>query len=98
MVDGNRYDRFTAEHLDDLNLAGQGVDRIAGKSVIFRTGRSMLKDNHVGPAGGQNLETARIGRIHQAALSLDDDDFRMFPLPGRNDRMFDFAGDEIIDQ
>ena len=36
--------------------------------------KRQLEDDIVGPPGGEDLESAGVGGIHQAALALDDDD------------------------
>ncbi len=74
VVDGDGHHRAAGDQLDGLDLALERVHRVARKPVVLVARRGVLQDDDVGPAGGQDLEAARVGGVHQAALALDDDD------------------------
>ena len=77
---------------------GRSCMRVTREAVVLLAGRGVLHDHHVGPAGGQQFEAAGVGRVHQAALALEDDHVGAVLLPAGPDRVLDLAGHEVVDQ
>lgn len=90
--------RFARDQFDGLDLGFQRVNRIARKAVVLGSGRSMLQHNDVWSPCCQKLEASRIGGVHQAALSFQQDHFRVLFVPCRPYGMLDFASYEVVDQ
>src|SRR5205823_639177 len=98
VVEGDGEDRPAGDQFDGLDLPVERVQRVAGEAIILPAGRGVLHDHPVGAGGGQDLEAARVGRVHQAALALDHDDVGPLFVPGTPDGVLDLSGHEVVDQ
>ena len=86
------------DQLDGLDLGFQRVNRIARKTVVLGSGRSMLQHDDIWSPGRQKLEASRIGGVHQAALSFQQDHIWALFVPCRPYGMLDFTGYKVVDQ
>ena len=57
-----------------------------------------MKHHHIRPAGGQNFETAGVGRVHQTPLALDDNHLGLGLFPGGPHSVFYLSSDEVVDK
>ena len=98
VIQRDRHHRLAAEQVDDLHLSLRPGQREIGKTVIVCAGRGVLQHDAFRPGARQDLETAGISRVRQAALALHDDDVGPLLPEGPQHLVLDLAGDEVVHQ
>ena len=98
MIEGDRHHLRATHELQRLDLRLQRLDGKAGEAVVFGARRRVLQDDGLRLRRGEDLQPTGVRRVHQAALSLDDDGARALLFPRRDDRVLELPGDEVVDQ